>query len=283
MTATPASLIALHGDLPGRLAAGDPDVVRVLSQHPGHSAAALVLGAEDRPLRYDPAALATALSVRLPGWPVLAASDGLGDHPYNTARRLLSVDHLSGGRSGVVFRGGGSAAEHTAERIRVIRALWNSWPRESLLADRGAGVYARTGGIHAIDHRGADYNVYGALNSPASIQGEPVSLWHVSTADELDAAHGLVDLVVVDGPGLVSRWAGSSPDGRPGLVTAPGLAGEAAAHLVAVSSVAELAGALQERTTAASGAVPTLRALLGLPPRSVDLSSKPLAFGASRA
>ncbi|MFC9772596.1 MULTISPECIES: hypothetical protein [unclassified Pseudarthrobacter] len=280
----PIQFLALHGDFPARLAAGDPDVVRPLSRLTGTTGAALVLGAEGRPARYDPAALATSLTVRLPGWPVLATSDGRGDHPYNAARRFLSLDHLSRGRSGVVFRGDGASAEHTAERIRVIRALWNSWPLESLVADRDTGVYAQVDGIRAIDHEGVDFRVYGALNSPASIQGEPVTVWHITTAAELDAAHGLVDLVVLDRPALLERWTASPEDGRPGLV-AVGLNhnGAAVGELVPVRTSAELAEAAADSTTAARGAAPTLRAVLGLPVRSYDLSSKPFAFGVPSA
>jgi hypothetical protein len=285
----PVQLLALLGDLPAQLAAGDADVVRPLASLAGTTGAApataLVLGTEGRPARHDPGALATALSVRLPGWAVVSFSDGRGDHPYNAARRFLSVDHLSSGRSGVLFRGDGATVRHTAERIRVIRALWNSWPLDSLVADRDAGVYAHTGGIRAIGHQGTDFTVHGALNSPTSIQGEPVSLWHVTTPEELEAAHGLVDLVVLDNPGLLKRWSGSDVEGRPGLVAAGiGHGGEATAELVSVRTSADLLEAVAGIPTAAGGgAAPTLRAVLGLPPRRFDLSSKPLAFGASHA
>lgn len=281
----PVQLLALLGDLPGRIAAGDPDVVRPLKGLTGTAGAGLVLGAEGRPARHDPTALATALTVRLPGWPVLAVSDGRGDHPYNAARRFLSLDHLSRGRSGVLFRGDGASAEHTAERIRVIRALWNSWPLESLVADRDTGVYAQVDGIRAVDHQEEGFRVHGALNSPASIQGEPVSLWHVTTAAELDAAHGLVDLVVLDDPALLDRWTASAPEGRPELVAA-GVddKGAAAAGLVAVHTAEELFDAVAGLPSAAPGAAsPTLRSALRLPVRTYDLTDKPFAFGAPRA
>lgn len=285
----PIQLLAMLGNLPGRLAAGDPDVVRPLAAVTGTPGAALVVGAEGRPARHDAGALATALTVRLPGWPVILFSDGRGDHPYNAARRFLSVDHLSGGRSGVLFHSGGEQAQHTAERIRVNRALWNSWPRESLVADREAGLYAHTEGIRAVNHQGPHFGVYGALNSPSSIQGEPVSLWKALTAEELDAAHHLVDLVVLGDPGLVDRWAASDAQGRPGLVTAGVSHGAAAAELVPVRTSAELVEAIAGLsafglpTGKHDSAAPTLRSVLGLPPRHLDLSSKPLAFGASRA
>lgn len=261
MSGVAVPLIALQGELPGRLVAGDPEVLAILraafSAGPGSDSggrlAAVVLGAQERPLGYDAVALATSLTARVPGLPVIVASDGERDHPYNAARRLLSLDHLSGGRAGVLFRNGSSTAAHTAERIRAIRALWNSWPRESLVADRESGVYAHTGGIRAVDHSGPGFRIRGALNSPSSIQGEPVSLWQAGTAEDVDTASGLVDLVVP---------------------------GDAA--LVPVDSAAALDGALAAAPPG-TGEHDTLRELLGLPARSYDLSDKPLAFGATHA
>ncbi|MFF1831400.1 hypothetical protein [Paenarthrobacter sp. NPDC058040] len=289
-----STFLELAGDLPTLLAAGDPGLYGVL-RSARVPASPFVLGADPRPLRHDPVALGTSLTVRLPGWPVLSASDGYRDHPYNAARRFLSLDHLSGGRTGVFFRSGGAGAVATAERISVIRGLWNSWPLESLVADTSSGVYAHTDGIRRVEHSGPVYRVGGALNTPSSPQGEPVSLWQVETADELEAAQGLVDLVVIDNPLLIERWASLPLDGRPGLVAAGGLAydgalthdGEAAAELVRVSTVGELSDALGRGASTTRhpslGAGHTLRDALGLPPRGFDLSHKPLAFGAVRA
>lgn len=283
-----STFLELAGDLPTLLAAGDPGLYRVLRSAPV-PASPLVLGADPRPLRHDPVALGTSLTVRLPGWPVLSVSDGYRDHPYNAARRLLSLDHLSGGRTGVVFRSGDADAAAAAERISVIRALWNSWPLESLFADSASGVYAHTDTIRRVEHSGPVYRVGGALNTPSSPQGEPVSLWQVGTSVELEAAQGLVDLVIIDDPTLVERWASLPVDGRPGLVVAGGVAydGGSAAELVRVSSVGELSAALAAAVTFDEGAAfhgpRTLREALRLPPRTFDLSAKPLAFGAVRA
>ncbi len=270
------SLLALQGDLPARLAAGDADVLEALrsavddgeGQQSSAPRTAIVLGLEERPLSYDPVALATSLAVRVPGLPVIVSSDGVRDHPYNAARRFLSLDHLNGGRAGVVFRGGAAPSAHTAERIQVIRQLWNSWPRESLVADPEAGIYAHTDSIRAIDHSGPWFRVAGALNSPTSIQSEPVTVWEVTTAEELNAAHGAVDLVLLSDPWLLKQWHASTGKHRPAL-----------AELVHVDSLPHIVEAL----TAAPKGSGTLRFLLGLPARAYDLSNKPLAFGASRA
>ena len=50
MTGAPVQLLALLDGLPGRLAAGDPDVVRPLAAHTGNVGAALVIGAAGGPL-----------------------------------------------------------------------------------------------------------------------------------------------------------------------------------------------------------------------------------------
>ncbi len=282
------TFLELAGDLPTLLAAGDPGLYGVLRSAPVANSP-FVLGADPRPFRHDPVALGTSLTVRLPGWPVLSVSDGYRDHPNNAARRFLSLDHLSGGRTGVLFRSGEADAVATAERISLIRALWNSWPLESLVADSTSGVYAHTDGIRRAEHSGPVYRVGGALNTPSSPQGEPVSLWQAGTPEELEAAQGLVDLVIIDNPLLVERWAALPLDGRPGLVVADGLAydGVAAAELVRVSSVGELSEALGRGAFPNQhpplGAAHTLRDTLGLPSRSFDLSHKPLAFGAVRA
>ena len=242
------------------------------------SVAGFVLGGE-RPLRPDPVATALTLSVDAPGAAVAVGSDGRRDAPYNAARRLLAVDHLTGGRAGAVFRAGDGDAARTAERIRIIRELWSSWPRESLLADRSTGVYAETGGIRRIAHEGEHYRVAGALNSPSSLQGEPVSIWRVETAEEIALSDGLVDVVAV-GAGalaaeLVGAWEALDERTRPAL-----------AHADAGTIALRRAASTAELREAASGPAPsgadTLRERLGLPQRTLDLSDRPLAFGAAR-
>ncbi|MGD0559343.1 MAG: NtaA/DmoA family FMN-dependent monooxygenase [Streptosporangiaceae bacterium] len=119
-----------------------------------------------------------------------ALSSSFND-PFNVARRLATLDQLSGGRAGwdvVTTADEASArnfgldqpAEHglryeiAAEFVEVVRALWRSWEPGALIADRDRGVFADTSKIHAIDHRGAHFTVAGPLNVPRSPQGEPV-------------------------------------------------------------------------------------------------------------
>ncbi len=278
MTRQKPPILALGGELAARAAAADERLSAAL--RPAAEKGAIVLvGAEGRPLHGDAVATATALTVHVPGVAVLVVSDGVRDAPYNAARRFLSLDHLSGARAGVLFTAGDAEAEGTAERIDVIRALWNSWPVDTLIADRDRGVFATTEGIRRVAHEGARYRVAGPLNSPSSRQGEPVSLWRVSSAEELDRAGGLVDLVLIEDPELREAWQRIDASERPGLVAAVA-DDEATAVLLTVTTLAELDAAVAALAPRDDDPR-TLRESLGLPERHYDLSAHDLAFGAA--
>ena len=104
--------------------------------------------------------------------------------PFNLARQLQSLDHLSGGRVGwnaVTSAAGernfGDAPlpEHQAryrqglEHVSVVQALWNSW------GDDHSAV--------PIDHRGEFYTVEGPLPLPPSAQHQPV-LFQAGSSDD---------------------------------------------------------------------------------------------------
>jgi FMN-dependent oxidoreductase (nitrilotriacetate monooxygenase family) len=109
--------------------------------------------------------------------------------PFNVARRLATLDQLSGTGWNVVTTadpasarnfGLDQAVEHglryeiAAEFVEVVRALWRSWEPDAIVADRDRGVFADTSKIHAIDHQGPHFSVAGPLNVARSAQGEPV-------------------------------------------------------------------------------------------------------------
>src|SRR4249919_2883413 len=92
--------------------------------------------------------------------------------PYELARQLATLDHLSAGRAGwnVVtssdaftgenFRRGGfldyaDRYERAGEFIRVARELWDSWAATEIVADVDSGVFVRSGSPGRFDHRGA--------------------------------------------------------------------------------------------------------------------------------
>jgi len=166
----------------------------------------------------DSTVAAAALAPLVPrlGW--LAAAAIHRDHPYNLARRVASADHLSGGRSGLVlglrdgyapagrdgdtaWGGAGLTAGapigiHTArDAAAALRELWQSWPEESIIADRRSRIYSRGDQIVRIGHHGV-FDIEGPLTVPTTPQGSPVLAWRVTTDEEAAAAGEAADLLI---------------------------------------------------------------------------------------
>lgn len=111
------------------------------------------------------------------------------NHPYNVARQLAVLDHLSQGRAGwnVVTSAWGeenfgvgtlpdqyARYERAAEFLEVAQALWDSWEDDAVLMDRHTGRWADSSKIHPINHVGKRFSVAGPLNVSRPPQGHPV-------------------------------------------------------------------------------------------------------------
>jgi FMN-dependent oxidoreductase (nitrilotriacetate monooxygenase family) len=117
------------------------------------------------------------------------------EHPFPFARRITTLDHLTGGRLGwnVVTGYLPSAAEntqshgqldtfdhdarydHADEYLEVLYKLWEgSWEDDAVLADPLTGVYTDPTKVHPIDHHGRHYTVPGIHVSEPSPQRTPV-------------------------------------------------------------------------------------------------------------
>ncbi|MGW6129093.1 hypothetical protein ACWFNE_03610 [Cellulomonas sp. NPDC055163] len=109
--------------------------------------------------------------------------------PYNTARRVLSLDRATAGRTGVALRTGvgdevsdgavgavtdASPAERWTEYAQVLTRLWESFPRDALVGDQERAIVLDASRVHRIDHVGPSYRVAGPLDGPSSVQGRPV-------------------------------------------------------------------------------------------------------------
>lgn len=154
--------------------------------------------------------------------------------PYNIARRVLSLDHLSQGRSGwslvprldasLIARRGGEAQndqaqnERSAEFAKVLRALWQSWQADARVIDKASGVHVALDRVHPINHKGKYFQVAGAIDSPRSVQGTPIQLQH---SDDLAAfaAGGVPDLVLLNpAKDLAAQLAQIERFGNPRLI-----------------------------------------------------------------
>jgi FMN-dependent oxidoreductase (nitrilotriacetate monooxygenase family) len=113
------------------------------------------------------------------------------NRPYNLARRVLSLDHVSGGRAGwnvVTTAMPGAAANfgqqevlpredryrRAAEFVRLASRLWDGWEDGALVGNQESGEFADPAKIHPAAHHGEFFDVEGPLNVPRSPQGRPV-------------------------------------------------------------------------------------------------------------
>ncbi|MET4430375.1 LLM class flavin-dependent oxidoreductase [Mycolicibacterium sp. 624] len=157
-------------------------------------------GAFRPPGQLEPFTLLTALSQHTSRIGLIATVSSTYNEPYNLARRLASVDHVSGGRAGwniVTSAGADEAAnfglddrpshaaryERADEFLGVAKTLWDSWEVDAVVADKASGQYADPERIHAIDHVGSHFRVAGPLNVERPPQGHPLLVQAGSSED----------------------------------------------------------------------------------------------------
>ena len=113
------------------------------------------------------------------------------NHPYQIARMLGTLDHLSAGRVAwnVVaststleaqnfgmdeMPGRAQRYERADEVLEACFALWDSWEEGALLLDKKAGAFADPALVHYADYAGKWIKTRGPLTVPHSPQGHPV-------------------------------------------------------------------------------------------------------------
>jgi FMN-dependent oxidoreductase (nitrilotriacetate monooxygenase family) len=141
--------------------------------------------------RLEPMTLLSALAVSTTHLGLVATMTTSYNDPFNLARRLASLELISGGRSGwnVVTSGDAGAAgnfsreEHYdydtrygrgLEFVRVAQGLWDSYEADAFPRDRRERVFLDASRQHALNHRGPHFSVAGPLNVSRSPQGQPV-------------------------------------------------------------------------------------------------------------
>ncbi|MBW8763316.1 MAG: NtaA/DmoA family FMN-dependent monooxygenase [Microbacterium sp.] len=136
--------------------------------------------------------------------PVLAALAAVTSHiglvgtlnatfnePYELARQIASLDHLSGGRAGwnVVtsfdaftganFRRGGFLPHseryvRAEETVATIRRLWDSWAEDAIVADKASGEFLAGADAGVFAQTSSQFDIAGRFTVPRSPQGRPV-------------------------------------------------------------------------------------------------------------
>ena len=141
--------------------------------------------------RLEPLTLLSAVAVHTSHIGLVGTITTSYNEPFNVARRLASLDHISGGRAGwnVVTSGDAGTAgnysrdEHfdyptrygrALEHIEVARGLWDSYEADAFPRDKERGVFLDRDKQHALHHKGTYFSVVGPLNLERSPQGHPV-------------------------------------------------------------------------------------------------------------
>ncbi|MBT0769955.1 NtaA/DmoA family FMN-dependent monooxygenase [Kineosporia sp. J2-2] len=162
--------------------------------------------------RLEPLTLLSAIAVHTEHIGLVATLTTSYSEPFDVARRLASLDHISGGRAGwnVVTSGDqGTAGNYSRdahydyatrygralEHVRVAQGLWDSYEPGALPRDREAGVFLDRSKLHALNHVGEHFRVAGPLNIERTPQGQPVIFQAGDSEEGRDLGAAVADAI----------------------------------------------------------------------------------------
>ncbi|KAA9160118.1 NtaA/DmoA family FMN-dependent monooxygenase [Amycolatopsis acidicola] len=199
--------------------------------------------------RLEPLTLLSAIAVHTSHIGLVGTLTTSYNEPFNVARRLYSLDHISGGRAGwnVVTSGDAGTAgnysrdEHfdyptrygrALEHVEVVRGLWDSYEAGAFPRDKESGVFFDPDKQHALGHRGEYFSVVGPLNLERSPQGQPVIFQAGNSEEGRDLGASVGEVIFTHATSLAEAKAfrtelreraaakGRAPEG---LLTLPGI------------------------------------------------------------
>ncbi|MBM7517544.1 NtaA/DmoA family FMN-dependent monooxygenase [Nocardioides nitrophenolicus] len=158
----------------------------------------------------DPIASFSAIAAAVPDIGFVLTASTSYNSPYNLARRIATLELISGGRTilnlvtnfnpAVAANFGSAALLPRAERYRraaefvdVLEQLWDSWQLPEEPRDDGLLWGEETG--NPIHHDGEFFHVAGPLNVPSGPQGRPVLSQAGASGPGLDFAAAHAEMV----------------------------------------------------------------------------------------
>lgn len=164
------------------------------------------------PHQFEPLALLAALASVTERIGLVGTVSSTYMPPYHLARKVATLDHLSGGRAGwnLVTSGSDQEArmfgleqqishasryERAREYVDVVKGLWDSFEDDAAVFDQTGGRYFDPAKLHRLNHQGKHYQVQGALQSQRPPQGYPVIVQAGSSEDGQELAAATAELV----------------------------------------------------------------------------------------
>jgi FMN-dependent oxidoreductase (nitrilotriacetate monooxygenase family) len=138
----------------------------------------------------DPIQLLSAVAMQTEAVGLIATASTTYSSPWDLARRIASLDHISHGRAGwnIVTTVEPAAAanfgeephppreqryERAQEFVEVALALWDAWEDDAPVLDARSGTWADPRKLHPPRHHGTHFDVASYLPFPRSPQGHP--------------------------------------------------------------------------------------------------------------
>jgi len=162
---------------------------------------------------FEPVSLLSAIAARTSAIGLIATLSTTFNEPYNVARQLSSLDHVSDGRAAwnIVTSFGGSEnfggnpttlADRYArarEFVSVVTGLWSGWKPGAIVANREKNVFADPSLVQPLNHHGKIFSVAGPLNIWPSRQGSPVLVQAGQSGEGRDFAASCAEVVFAMG------------------------------------------------------------------------------------
>ncbi|WP_254070720.1 LLM class flavin-dependent oxidoreductase [Acidisphaera sp. L21] len=139
---------------------------------------------------FEPITLMTALAARTERIGLMFTASSTYYEPYNLARLVGSLDHLSAGRAGWNLVTSNNVNEapnfgrpippHAERYARarefydVVTGLWDSFDDDAFRRDKESGVFFDPDKLHAVNFQGKYFQVRGPLRMARPPQGHPV-------------------------------------------------------------------------------------------------------------
>jgi FMN-dependent oxidoreductase (nitrilotriacetate monooxygenase family) len=145
----------------------------------------------------EPVTLLSALAARTARIGLIGSISTSFTEPYNLARQVLSLDHISGGRAGWNLVTSSTGEKNfgkplpahddryavAEEFAGVVQALWESWERDAVTYDDRGRQRVDARKVHRIDWSSQHFSVQGPLNVSRSPQDRPI-LAQAGSSDE---------------------------------------------------------------------------------------------------